>query len=71
MLEPILVGKGSKVAFWIVILLSVLKLIKCLLSTIGNSVEFIWYLLVTGVIEVGVLIHLLNPKVRVELNIAK
>ena len=67
-LAPILVGKGSKLAFWVVIALSVLKLIECFLATIGNNLEFIWYIPVTGVIEVGVLIHLLNPKARAELN---
>ena len=68
MLAPILVGKGSKIAFWVVIVLSVLKLIECFLATIGNNLEFIWYIPVTGLVEVGVLIHLLNPKARAELN---
>ena len=68
MLAPILVGKGSKIAFWVVIILSVLKLIECFLATIGNNLEFIWYIPVTGLVEVGVLIHLLNPKARAELN---
>ena len=68
MLAPILVGKGSKIAFWVVIILSVLKLIECFLATIGNNLEFIWYIPVTGLVEVGVLTHLLNPKARAELN---
>ena len=68
MLAPILVGKGSKIAFWVVIILSVLKLIECFLAMIGNNLEFIWYIPVTGLVEVGVLIHLLNPKARAELN---
>ena len=68
MLAPILVGKGSKIAFWVVIVLSVLKLIECFLATIGDNLEFIWYIPVTGLVEVGVLIHLLNPKARAELN---
>ena len=68
MLAPILVGKGSKIAFWVVIALSVLKLIESFLATIGNNLEFIWYTPVTGVIEVGVLVHLLNPKARAELK---
>ena len=68
MLAPILVGKGSKIAFWVIIILSVLKLIECFLATIGNNLEFIWYIPVTGLVEVGVLIHLLNPKARAELN---
>ena len=71
MLAPILVGKGSRVAFWVVIVLSVLKLIESFIATLGDSSEhlqFYWYLVVTGLVEVGVLIHLLNPKARAELN---
>ena len=67
-LAPIMVGRGSKIAFWIVIILSVLKLLECFAAAIGNNLEFIWYIPVTGLIEVGVLIHLLTPKGRAELN---
>ena len=67
-LIPIMVGRGSKIAFWAVILLSVLKLLECFVATIGNNPQFIWYLPVTGLIEVGVLIHMLSPKGRAELN---
>jgi len=71
MLAPILVRKGSRVAFWVVIVLSVSKLIESFIATVGDSSEhlqFYWYLAVTGLVEVGVLIHLLNPKARAELN---
>ena len=67
-LAPIMVGRGSKIAFWVVIFLSLLKLIECFVATIGNNPQFIWYLPVTGLIEVGVLIHMLSPKGRAELN---
>ena len=70
-LLPILVGKGSKIAFWLVVALSVLKLIESFLATVGDpeeSLGWYWYLLLTGGIEVGVLIHLLNPKSRAELS---
>ena len=70
-LAPILVGKGSKIVFWVVIVLSVLKLIESFIATVGDSSEhlqFYWYLILTGGIEVGVLIHLLNPKARAELS---
>ena len=67
-LTPIMVGRGSKIAFWVVIFLSLLKLIECFVATIGNNPQFIWYLPVTGLIEVGVLIHMLSPKGRAELN---
>ena len=68
---PILVGKRSKIAFWIVVALSILKLIESFLATVGDtedSLGWYWYLLLTGGIEVGVLIHLLNPKARAELS---
>ena len=71
MLAPILVGKGSRVAFWVVIVLSVVKLIESFIATVGDSSEhlqFHWYIPVTGLVEVGVLVHLLNPKARAELN---
>ena len=68
MLAPILVGKGSRVAFWVVIVLSVVKLIESFIAMIGDNLEFIWYIPVTGLVEVGVLIHLLNPKAQAELN---
>ena len=67
-LASIMVGRGSKIAFWVVIFLSLLKLIECFVATIGNNPQFIWYLPVTGLIEVGVLIHMLSPKGRAELN---
>ena len=70
-LAPILVGKGSKIAFWVVVALSVLKLAESFLATVGDpeeSLGWYWYLLLTGGIEVGVLIHLLNPKARAELS---
>ena len=70
-LAPILVGKGSKIAFWIIIALSFLKLAESFLATVGDPEEnlgWYWYLVLTGGIEVGVLIHLLNPKARAELN---
>ena len=70
-LAPILVGRGSKVAFWVVIVLSVVKLTESFVATVGDSSEhlqFYWYLAMTGLVEVGVLIHLLNPKARAELN---
>ena len=70
-LAPIAVSKGLKVALWVVIALSVLKLIESFIATVGDTSEhlqFYWYLVVTGLIEVGVLIHLLNPKARAELS---
>ena len=71
MLAPIAVSKGSKIAFWVVVLLSILKLAESFLATVGDPEEnlgWYWYLVLTGGIEVGVLIHLLNPKARAELS---
>jgi len=70
-LAPILVGKGSKIAFWIIIALSFLKLAESFLATVGDpeeSLGWYWYLILTGGIEIGVLLHLLNPKARAELS---
>ena len=70
-LVPIAVSKGLKVALWVVMALSVLKLIESFIATVGDTSEhlqFYWYLVMTGSIEVGVLIHLLNPKARTELS---
>ena len=70
-LVPIAVSKGLKAALWVVMALSVLKLIESFIATVGDTSEhlqFYWYLVVTGLIEVGVLIHLLNPKARAELS---
>ena len=64
---PVLVGKGVKIAFWLVIVLSVLKLIESVLAAIDPAPMFVW-IIVTGVIEIAALIHLLNPKARAELN---
>ena len=70
-LAPILAGKGSKIVFWVVVALSILKLIESFLATVGDPEDILgwyWYLVLTGGIEVGVLIHLLNPKARAELS---
>ena len=64
-------SKGSKIAFWVVVLLSILKLAESFLATVGDPEEnlgWYWYLVLTGGIEVAVLIHLLNPKARAELS---
>jgi len=67
MAAPILVSKGIKIAFWLVIALSVLKLCESVLAAIDPAPMFVW-IIVTGVIEIAALIHLLNPKARTELN---
>ena len=67
-LLPILVGKGLKIAFWVVIALSILKLVETFVAVSDVGLKFIWYLLITGSVEVVLLIHLLSPKARAELN---
>jgi len=64
LLLPMRVAKGLKISFYLVILLSVLKLSEGFAATIGNDLQFIWHLFPTGLTEVGVLIHLLNPKAQ-------
>jgi hypothetical protein len=44
-----------------------LKLIESVLASIDPNPMFVW-IIVTGVIEIGALIHLLNPKARAELR---
>ena len=73
MFIPILMGnflKGIilKIAFWPVIALSGLKLLETLVAVYFEGLGFIWYLVLTGLVEIAVLIHLLSPKARAELN---
>ena len=70
-LAPIAVGKGWKVALWLVIPLSVLKLIESFIATVGDTSEhlqFYWYLVLKGSITVGVLIPFQNTNARAELS---
>ena len=73
MVIPILMGNLFsgiilKIAFWIVAVLSALKLIETFLAVSNEGLGFIWYFFITGLVEVAVLIHLLSPKGRSELN---
>ena len=62
------VAKGLKISLYLVILLSVPKLAECFDATIGNDLQFIWHLFLTGLTKVGVLIDPLNPTAGKELN---
>jgi|TARA_B100000586_G_C19969975_1_gene367394 hypothetical protein len=73
MLIPILMGNFLngiilKIAFWIVAILSALKLLETFAAIANEGLGFIWYFIVTGLVEVAVLIHLLSTKGRAGLN---
>jgi hypothetical protein len=70
---PILMGNffGGlilKIAFWIVAILSALKLLETFVAVSAEGLGFIWYFFITGLVEVAVLIHLLSSKGRAELK---
>ena len=70
---PILMGNffGGlilKIAFWVVAILSALKLLETFVSVSAEGLGFIWYFFITGLVEVAVLIHLLSSKGRAELK---
>ena len=69
MVIPILMGnllKGIilKIALWLVIGLSSLKLFETFVAVYFEGLGFIWYFFITGLLEVAILIHLLSPKGR-------
>ena len=73
MLIPILMGNFLqgvilKIALWPVIALSGLKLLETFVAVYFEGLGFIWYFVLTGLVEIAVLIHLLSPKARAELN---
>ena len=73
MVIPILMGNLFsgiilKIAFWLVALLSALKLIEACIAVSVEGLGFIWYFFITGLVEVAVLIHLLSSKGRSELS---
>ena len=70
---PILMGnlfRGLllKIAFWIVAILSALKLLETVVAVSAEGLGFIWYFFITGLVEVAVLIHLLSSKGRAGLK---
>ena len=73
LIVPILMGNlfGGlilKIAFWIVATLSALKLLETFVAVSVEGLGFIWYFLITGLVEVAVLIHLLSSKGRAALK---
>ena len=73
MLIPILMGNFLqgvilKLALWPVIALSGLKLLETFVAVYFEGLGFVWYFVLTCLVEIAVLIHLLSPKARAELN---
>ena len=58
---------GKKFLFYIVIALSILKIIEILAAVIGESIGFIiWYVLLTGIIELLLLLNIFSKNAREE-----
>ena len=58
---------GKKFLFYIVIALSILKIIEILAAVIGESIGFIiWYVLLTGTIELLLLLNIFSKNAREE-----
>ena len=64
-----LFARGIKFFFYLIILGSLLKVLELPLAASNESVGFaIWYLIVTGIPEILLLINIFNPKAREELK---
>jgi len=58
---------GKKFLFYIVIALSILKIIEIPAAVIGESIGFIiWYVLLTGIIELLLLLNIFSKNAREE-----
>lgn len=73
MLIPIFMGyvkRGIilKISLGLVIALSGLKLFETVVAVSVEGLGFIGYFFITGLVEVAVLLHLLSPKARADLN---
>ena len=65
---PIIVGRGVKIFFWVLVVLSILAFINGFLAPMNNDIQFIWFLPLSVLIEIAVLYNLLSPKGRQELK---
>ena len=64
-----LFARGIKFFFYLIILGSLFKVLELPLAASNESVGFaIWYLIVTGIPEILLLINIFNPKAREELK---
>ena len=65
---PIIVGRGVKIFFWVLVVLSILAFVNGFLAPMNNDIQFIWFLPLSVLIEIAVLYNLLSPKGRQELK---
>ena len=62
-----LFARGIKIFYYLVILGSIIKVIELPLAGFNESAGFaIWYLILTGIPEILLLINIFNPKAREE-----
>ena len=62
-----LFARGIKIFYYLIILGSIIKVIELPLAGFNESAGFaIWYLILTGIPEILLLINIFNPKAREE-----
>ena len=67
-LLPIIIARGVKILFWVLVVLSILAFVNGFLAPMNNDIQFIWFLPLSVLIEIAVLYNLLSPKGRQELK---
>ena len=67
-LLPIIIARGVKILFWVLIVLSILAFVNGFLAPMNNDIQFIWFLPLSVLVEIAVLYNLLSPKGRQELK---
>tara|TARA_B100001123_G_scaffold318109_1_gene356538 strand:+ start:201 stop:596 length:396 start_codon:yes stop_codon:yes gene_type:complete len=67
-LLPIIIARGVKILFWMLVVLSILAFVNGFLAPMNNDIQFIWFLPLSVLVEIAVLYNLLSPKGRQELK---
>ena len=67
-LLPIIIARGVKILFWVLVVLSILAFVNGFLAPMNNNIQFIWFLPLSVLVEIAVLYNLLSPKGRQELK---
>ena len=67
-LLPIIIARGVKILFWVLVVLSILAFVNGFLAPMNNNIQFIWFLPLSVLVEIAVLFNLLSPKGRQELK---
>ena len=67
-LLPIIIARGVKILFWLLVVLSILAFVNGFLAPMNNNIQFIWFLPLSVLVEIAVLYNLLSPKGRQELK---